>query len=193
MKTALPKPEVEHLLPRAASPTDVLREEHEVILRALAVLEHYGRELAQGKPVKAGTIEWLANFFKTFADRCHHAKEEQHLFPALEQHGVPKEGGPLGVMLEEHEEGRALVRTFAQAEPKAAAAILRFVTLLREHIVKENDILFPLSDQVLPAPEQQAMMVAFEASEREIAGPEVHRRLLEGLARLESESSSPMQ
>jgi len=171
----------------ANTPTGVLREEHEIILRALAVLERVGREMAQGKAVPPETIAWLADFFRTFSDRCHHAKEETHLFPALEQHGIPNQGGPIGVMLMEHEEGRALVRTFAEAEPAiAVAAIRRYVQLLREHIDKENDVLFPMSDQILPPQEQAAMMRAFEASELEIAGPDVHRRYLAGLEQLEA-------
>ena len=171
----------------ATTPTGVLREEHEVILRALTVLERVGRDLAQDKPVPPETIASLANFFRTFADRCHHAKEEAHLFPALVEHGVPNEGGPIGVMLQEHEEGRALVRTFAQGDPATTvAAIRRFVILLREHIAKENDVLFPMSEQVLPQTEQAAMMSKFELAEQEIAGAEVHRRLIAELEQLEA-------
>jgi len=171
----------------ATTPTGVLREEHEVILRALTVLERVGRDLAQGRPVAPETLPWLASFFRTFADKCHHAKEEAHLFPALEQHGIPREGGPVGVMLMEHEEGRALVRTFAEADTATAvSAIRRFVLLLREHIAKENEILFPMSDQVIPAEEQATMMKLFEAAEQEIAGPEIHRRFLTELEQLET-------
>ena len=171
----------------ATTPTEVLRAEHEVILRALTVLERAGRDLAGGKPVPAATIAWLANFFRTFADKCHHAKEETHLFPALEQHGIPREGGPLGVMLMEHEEGRALVRTFAEGDPPTAvSAIRRFVVLLRDHIAKENEVLFPMSDQVLPPQEQTALLNAFEASETAIAGPDVHQRFLTELEQLEA-------
>src|SRR3970282_658833 len=85
----------------ATTPTGVLREEHEVILRALTVLERVGRDLAAGKSVAQETNAWLASFFRPFADRCHHAKEEAHLFPAMAEHGIPKEGGPIGVMLQE--------------------------------------------------------------------------------------------
>ena len=171
----------------ATTPTAVLREEHEVILRALTVLERVGRTLSQGKAVPPETIATLATFFRTFADKCHHAKEEAHLFPALVEHGIPNEGGPIGVMLQEHEEGRALVRTFAQGDPATAvSAIRRFVLLLREHIAKENDVLFPMSDQVLPQAEQAAMMGKFEQAEMEIAGPKVHQQLIADLERLEA-------
>ncbi|HWP84957.1 MAG TPA: hemerythrin domain-containing protein [Terriglobia bacterium] len=171
----------------AATPTAVLREEHEVILRALAVLERAGRDLAQGRTVPKATLESLANFFRTFADRCHHAKEEAHLFPALVAHGIAQEGGPVGVMLNEHEEGRALVRVFAEGDPATAvSAIRRFVTLLREHIAKENDVLFPMADQVLPQQEQREMLAKFDQAETEVAGPGVHERLIAELEQLEA-------
>lgn len=187
MKTTCSHTGIEHCQHSAATPTAVLREEHEVILRALAVLERLSGELAAEKPVNPDSVQWLANFFRTFADRCHHAKEEKLLFPALERHGVPKEGGPLGVMLMEHEQGRALVRTFAEGDPPTAAKAMRsFVVLLRDHIAKENEILFPIADRVLPAPEQKTILEAFEAAECELGGPELHRQFLEELAQLES-------
>jgi len=171
----------------ATTPTAVLREEHEVILRALTVLERVGRILSQGKAVPPETIATLATFFRTFADKCHHAKEEAHLFPALVEHGIPNEGGPIGVMLQEHEEGRALVRTFAQADPATAvSAIRRFVVLLREHINKENEILFPMSEHVIPEREQAAILRAFELAEQEVAGPGVHEKLIADLEQLEA-------
>ena len=187
MTIASSRVEIGHHHHAATTPTGVLREEHEVILRALTVLERIGQQMAKGTTVKPETLQGLTNFFKNFADRCHHAKEEQHLFPALERHGVPKEGGPLGVMLYEHEEGRALVRTFAEGDPKTAPqAIRRYVTLLREHIAKENEILFPLSETVLPSQEQHELFHAFETAEQEL-GKDLHDRLVAELSQLESE------
>lgn len=190
MKPTLPNPEVAHRLSRATSPTDVLREEHEVILRALAVLERFGRAIEQGKSVNPESLRWLADFFQSFADRCHHGKEEQQLFPVLEQFGVPREGGPIGVLLAEHEEGRALVRAIAQADPQTAPkAIRRYVVLLGDHIAKENEVLFPISDQILPQEKQWELLDKFEKVEQEVAGPEVHRMFHDGLERLESETT----
>jgi hemerythrin-like domain-containing protein len=165
----------------------MLTQEHEAILRGLTALEKLGWRLESGQPVDREALTWLIGFFRIFADRCHHGKEEQHLFPALERHGVPKEGGPLGVMREEHEEGRALVRAMAEGDDRQTAAAIRgYVALLRAHIDKENSVLFPLAEQILPDDEQRALGHAFEAVEQEVAGPDVHARLLAGLARLEA-------
>jgi hemerythrin-like domain-containing protein len=148
--------------------TDVLREEHRVILRALDLLEAAARRLAAGTPLPEGwwpeIIEWL----RGFADRNHHAKEERSLFPAMVKAGVPLSGGPIGVMLEEHERGRALIRAMEAGEPAARAARAReYVTLLREHIEKENSVLFPLADAVLDDRAQAALARDFEGVEAE--------------------------
>lgn len=148
------------------TPTEVLREEHRVILRALGVLEAAAARLAGGRPPPEGwwpeTIAWL----RAFADKNHHAKEESWLFPAMVKAGVPSDGGPIGVMLEEHQRGRALVRAMEAGEPASRAAKAReYVTLLREHIEKENGVLFPLADAVLDEAAQRALQREFEAVE----------------------------
>lgn len=174
----------------AATATAMLREEHEVILRALALLERFGRRLETQQPVDRNGLGWLREFFVTFADRCHHSKEEQHLFPALERHGIPKEGGPVGMMLYEHEEGRALLRAMAQGDDRQVAEAIRgYTALLRGHIDKENGILFSMADQVLPEEEQRELLSAFGKVEHVMVDPGAHERFLTGLDALEKKES----
>lgn len=190
MRTTVPLTGVPHHHGEANTPTAALRQEHEVILRALAILERLGQALERGEPIDRTALTWLIDFFRTFADRCHHGKEEQHLFPALERHGIPREGGPLAVMLHEHEQGRALLSAMDQGgELQTTEAIRGYAGLLRAHIDKENNVLFPLAEQVLPEEEQRGLMDAFEAVEQAAAGPGVHDRLLSELARLEAASA----
>lgn len=171
----------------ATTPTDVLRHEHEVILRALQLLERLGRRLEAGEAVDRAALAWLRDFFSTFADRCHHGKEEQHLFPAMERQGVPRDGGPLGVMLYEHEQGRGFIRAMRDADDQVVAqAISAYVELLRGHIDKENNVLFVLAEQVLSPEEQYGLVHSFEEVEQAVVGPGIHERLLADLARLEA-------
>jgi hemerythrin-like domain-containing protein len=150
------------------TPTDVLREEHRVILRALDVLEAAAARLAGGRPLPDGWWKDIIAWLRSFADKNHHAKEETSLFPAMVKAGVPSVGGPINVMLEEHERGRALIRAMEAAETAARAAKAReYVTLLREHIDKENGVLFPLADAVLDDRAQGALTREFEAVEAE--------------------------
>ena len=130
--------------------TELLSEEHRVIERVLAVVE----KLAAA-PVEGRLDSWkqALDFIRHFADGCHHLKEEKVLFPAMEEHGIPSDGGPIGMMLMEHEEGRGYVRTMmgamalAETRNEAAKEILlenarAYLRLLQEHIQKEDEILF---------------------------------------------------
>ena len=142
------------------TPTTVLREEHLVILKVLDALE---RVLNKGSALSTQNVETLAkyvSFFQLFADACHHGKEEDLLFPELEARGIPREGGPIGVMLAEHEQGRGFVRQMREALPGArageAAAVdalvsagRDYIDLLRQHIDKENNVLFMMADRVV--------------------------------------------
>ena len=151
------------------TPTDILRAEHQVILAALASLETAAARLAAGRELPAGWWEGLIDFLRVFADRNHHAKEEKSLFPALVKAGVPSEGGPVGVMLAEHEQGRALIRTTVSGGSVAerASAALRYVALLREHIAKEDGVLWPMAESVLDDRAMQAVAREFAAVEAE--------------------------
>ena len=176
--------------------TTLLKEEHDLILRGLAVLEKAAAGLAEGKPVARETIENLVEFFRNFADRCHHGKEEAMLFPALESAGLPREGGPTGVMVCEHEEGRACVRGIAGAaarlavDPTAAAEIVeharQFVPLLRAHIDKENEVLFVMADSILSPEAQAALCDRYARFTEEQAGCRVHDEPTALIAELEA-------
>lgn len=169
-----------------AGALDILHREHDAILRMLDTTEEVAQLLLEGKPVAPEILTGLLEFFQLFADRCHHSKEEQHLFPALERHGVPREGGPVGVMLHEHETGRGLLRVMAEgADREVAEAIRAYGSLLRAHISKENEILFPIAEQVLAEEEQRAIVQAFDALEQVVVGPGIHEQLLAKLAELE--------
>lgn len=151
-----------------ASPTQTLREEHRVILRALGLVEVAAGRLDAGRALPAGWWEELLEWLRAFADRNHHAKEEAYLFPALAEAGVPAAGGPVGVMLDEHTEGRGLIRLMAESPvERRAAAARRYVHLLRDHIDKENGVLLPLADAVLEPGAQLHVARAFEQIEAE--------------------------
>ena len=165
--------------------TQELVAEHNAVLLALQILEKIGAALAVQRDPTSGHLEQLLDFFKGFVDRCHHGKEEDVLFPALERCGVLRQGGPIGVMLMEHEAGRGYVKAMTdglgrlrRGEADAAAAIrghaLAYSDLLRAHIHKENDVLFAMADRLLPPDVVREMLVRFEAIERERVGEGKH-------------------
>lgn len=168
--------------------TDILRHEHEAIVRMLDVSAVVADRLLAGRRVEPEILTQLLEFFGLFADRCHHGKEEDLLFPLLERKGLLRAGGPIGVMLDEHTQGRAqMERMTAAAEAygngdatagrRWADAMQRYSTLLRQHIDKENQILFVLADRLMSAGEQAEMVAGFERSEIEKMGAGTHERL----------------
>jgi hemerythrin-like domain-containing protein len=162
-----------------------LRRDHEVILRALAVLERVGDRLASSRPASDSTLIDLAVLLRTFADRCHHGKEEGQLFPAMQAKGA---GGVLAPFLEEHEQGRAYLSTLASSAPapERVKAARRYVGMLRDHIQREDEVLFPMADGLFTAEEHAALGRAYEDVERRVVGPGIHERLLATLAGLEA-------
>ena len=150
------------------SPTDILRDEHRVILGALSTLELAAERLAVGKPPPAGWWQQMLDWLRAFADRNHHAKEETSLFPAMVKAGVPAGEGPIAVMLEEHVQGRALIQAMASGPDAHRSSTAReYVHLLRDHIEKENGFVFPLADSVLDERAVAAVAREFEAVEIE--------------------------
>jgi hemerythrin-like domain-containing protein len=175
--------------------TAVLRKEHEAIVKMLEVTEEVARRLDAGEYVAAETLADLLEFFRLFADKCHHGKEEDLLFPQLEKKGMPRAGGPLAVMLAEHEQGRALIRQMAQAAdaymrqpekagPAWAEAARAYASLLRAHIDKENNILFVMAERMLTPEEQTELAEGFEKREVEKMGAGTHERLHAMMAKL---------
>ena len=162
--------------------TNDLRHEHEAILHVLGRLDRMMRLQDSREGEMLGRYQEVVHFLKTFADKCHHGKEESGLFPALEAKGVPVAGGPIGVMLREHEEGRELIRTMAQAllDHNLAAfdkAAVEYGNLLRNHIDKENSVLFSLADRLLSEEEQDSLFGRFEEYEETVMGHGVHEQL----------------
>lgn len=168
--------------------TSLLREEHEAIGRMLDATQEIAGLLERGVKVPPETLTGLLEFFREFADRCHHAKEEELLFPLLERKGLPRAGGPLGVMEEEHERGRQLLKLMANAaelygEGSTSAGTLwaatarTYVELLRAHIYKENSVLFQIADRMLTEAEQKGLVSKFDEIEINRLGAATHERL----------------
>jgi len=170
-------------------PIRILREEHDNILKALEVLEACAERLKKGQPVSPDTLEALIEFFRLYADRTHHGKEEDLLFPVMIEHGFSREVGPIHCMLADHEHNRAVTREMIAAAAefrggnegaglKFARAAEEYVRALREHIQKENLVLFVMADNVLPVEDEPELLAKFqEVDEKQIGAVEIGRLL----------------
>ena len=171
-----------------SKPAQMLVDEHEVILSVLDALEKVASRDDNGEFPK-DFYEKAFDFFATFADKCHHAKEETHLFPMLEQRGIPRDGGPIGCMLHEHEQGRkhvaavrAALQRAAKGDPQArrlaSQEALAYAALLRQHIRKENEVLFILGDHAMTPQDKEQLWQKFQCAEHSALPPGTHDKYL---------------
>jgi hemerythrin-like domain-containing protein len=169
--------------------TTILMDEHRIIEGVLDALEYAADKLEAGDQLPSGYFIEAADFIRGFADGCHHQKEEGVLFKTMNKYGMSNEGGPIAVMLYEHEEGRKFTRNMLAAAERLEAgdhsareAVVQnareYVQLLRQHIQKEDQILFPMADQVIPAEQHGVVEAAFEHIEHEETGAGVHEKYL---------------
>lgn len=166
-------------------PTDDLKNEHRVIERMLAVLSKACDKLEKGEDVDGEVFTGAVDFFQNFADKCHHTKEEKLLFEKMMERGISGEVGPIAVMMREHQDGRAHVRKLAgltrdgysDAQRKAIIRIGRaYIDLLSKHIQKEDNVLYPLADEILEKEDKEELEKGFEDVEEKVMGPGVHER-----------------
>ena len=173
---------------------DRLVAEHDIIERGLNLLEKAVARIESGQPMPDGFSAWAPDFFAQFADKCHHAKEEDLFFPLLKERGIPEEGGPIGVMLHEHDVGRDCVRRMREASEadgfdaaRFATAAKEFIPMLRQHIFKENNVLFQMASNVMSEADDANMDARFTQVEAERALAGMHERFDAEVARWEEE------
>jgi hemerythrin-like domain-containing protein len=175
--------------------TGALKHEHEAIKLMLQIMEAACVQIETEKKVHVADVDEMIDFLKVFADQCHHGKEENILFPCLEKAGIPREGGPIGVMLAEHEQGRKYIANMGRAltdyEDGAATGltdlvenIRSYAELLEQHINKENNVLFAMADRVLTEETQDELFEEFEELEEDVIGRGKHEELHKRLERL---------
>lgn len=156
--------------------------EHELIERAMAVLKEQLLKLQDGAQ-DAVRLQRAIDFLLEFGDKIHNKKEEEYLFPLMGQRGIPSQGGPLGVMLMEHEAERKLLGTMLMKVGglnKAAVHErikfrdegLEYLAIRAEHIWKENDVLYPMARRVFQDSDNATLIDSFVRINTETYGAE---------------------
>lgn len=163
------------------SATSILSAEHRVILQVLACVELMAQQAQASGAIPTAHAHQALEVLRTFADHCHHGKEEEILFPALEA----KSPGfhPTSVMRQEHVTGREYIAGMTDSLPRNdarqfALQAFAYVELLRSHIFKEDKILFPMAQSMLSAKDDAAILDAYRAIEHDDLGDGTHERML---------------
>lgn len=177
-------------------PTEQLKDEHQGVKLMLKILRKACEKMHGGTAVPHEHLDHMVEFFRVFVDKCHHAKEEELLFPAMRAAGIPGVEAPIRRMCEEHESGRAIVRALAdsaarckagdhKAPAKIIAEALAYRDLLIQHIEKEETALYPLADEGIPREAQDALVKGFERIEEEKIGAGRHAKFHEMMRHLQ--------
>lgn len=166
---------------------EALMNEHRVIEQVLGSLETFVQNVKKEAAVERDTVRTYADFFKNFADRCHHGKEEDRLFVKMRDFGFPSEFGPVAVMVAEHEEGRGHVGALASIgagtgplSPSERDDLCEhaeaYIQMLRAHIQKEDNILYPMALQAIPPAEMDKLAESYDAFESSVMGAGEHEK-----------------
>jgi DUF438 domain-containing protein len=164
---------------------DLLMRDHETTEKVFDAGE---KAFAAGNP-DPRMVEELLRYFVEYVDGCHNKKEENHLFPLLEERGVPSQDGPLGVMLQEHARSKELLarlKPLAEAYAGGDAGVVHelnsvyaeYIELLKQHFWKENDILYPMGEKVLSPADGDVVVEGILATENAVS-PDARARYYE--------------
>lgn len=137
-----------------ANVTKKLSEEHQLIIRVIEALDRECSALDKGGGFDKDFFVKAVDFIRHYADKFHHAKEEDILFTGLRQPGVQMHCDPTQQMLFEHDQGRKFVRGMEEAvkagnKAKVIENARGYAGLLRDHIFKEDNILYPMAEEAL--------------------------------------------
>jgi PAS domain S-box-containing protein len=165
---------------------EILSGEHRVMEKVLEVLISESKKLASGTGNVSESRDVVIkslDFFDTFMDKCHNMKEEKVLFPKLEQRGIPRTGGPIQVMITEHQKEREFlgkIRRNADEEKwqPVSSVSNQFAELVKDHVWKEDDKLYPMGKKVLDESGASKLVAGFEVIERDL-GKGVHEKYLQ--------------
>jgi hemerythrin-like domain-containing protein len=161
--------------------TSELMKEHEGFMLMLGIMQKVVEQIEKNNLLDQTHQEQIVEFLKVFADKCHHGKEEDILFPELIKLGFSKDSGPVAVMLHEHTIGRKYIKDMSEhfqaykdgdgnALTMIADDMKKYIYLLTNHIQKENQILFPMVDKTLTAELQDRLFEKYEKLEKEVIG-----------------------
>ena len=163
--------------------TQVLSEEHQNILKVIGAIKKECQLIEDGQTVDQEFFKTAIDFIRNYADRWHHAKEEDILFKAMCQDEVAMHCNPVDQMLHEHDLGRDYIKnletSLSNNNIKEILTNARgYAFLLADHIFKEDNILYPMADQVLSKDQQAKIKQEFRQVETDKFGPEVKDKYL---------------
>ena len=155
---------------------DILIQEHDIIMTVLQVFEEEAMHIKKYRKINIDKILSMLDFFKNYADTFHHLKEENHLFELLIIKGMDRNDSPVESLRIEHEQGRKhikQIRNFineteaSELYEKIYKEINAFVNLLRNHIDKENNMIFIMAEGFITQEDDNTLTSIYTNIEKE--------------------------
>lgn len=148
----------------------ILNEEHQNILKVITSIEQECEILKTGTDIDTEYFEKVIDFIRNYADKYHHAKEENILFKEFDKVSAQAHCNPVPQMLYEHEMGRKLVKKMEEAKKTNDKESLienatGYAQLLQNHIYKEDNILYPMIEEILSKDTEKEMLKEFNKVE----------------------------
>ncbi len=154
-------------------PVDVLVREHKLILQAVDKIKSEINQMQANKTVNPALITTAVDFFRTYADRFHHGKEEGILFNELSHKNLSKaDSKMMRELILEHAFARRTVtalesakESYVSGKKEALENIFELMTALvklyPEHIEKEDNRFFYPCMEYFSEQEQKDMLESF--------------------------------
>ncbi len=164
------------------NPIDDLVNEHKGIITMLHIMQKISSKIQKRDNIEKDHIHKIIEFLSNFADKCHHGKEEDILFPEMAKN--PENTILINELLGEHRAGRDYIRgmknsldDFSTGSPAAyhiAANMQGYTALLINHIQKETKELFVIAEKEIPENTKNLIEEKFEELERNVIGEGKH-------------------
>jgi len=170
-------------------PTTILSAEHQNILKVIQVLLKECDLLEKNKEINSDFFRQVIDFIRGYADKFHHAKEEEILFKEMNKDTVSLHCNPIEQMLHEHDLGRNFVKSIDDGvrennQNKILAGARGYAYLLQDHIFKEDNILYPMADEALDQKTQELILAKFEKINEDDFGSKIINKYLDIVQKL---------
>ena len=147
--------------------TKMLSDEHKNILKVIDALVKECERIEKGKDIDEDFFKKIIDFIRNYADKFHHAKEEDLLFKEICNNEEKMHCNPVQQMLFEHEEGRKFVKSIEEGlkednKKKIIENSLGYCYLLKDHIYKEDNILYPMAEEGLDEKKLSLLLKKFK-------------------------------
>ena len=155
------------------NPLEVLLTEHEVISKLQDVIPTIRKQWEKDENSYENSIKEICDFLEKYSDGYHHHKEEEVLFPALNDHPEFLLQGILVELKEHHENFREYlvdIRTALDAKNYSVvqSVLERLITELMDHIAVENEELFVMAENLFTEQELEKMYFDFADIDRDL-------------------------